>query len=206
MNSRAKAVIIIAVSLAVPFLALRNRWTEIRAFARQFQDNMSVAENGGMKNSKFTTPGRMDKGTKSSPNAPNDPQDVIGEALVANSDPAAAGRELLEALPHLPEREKVEAVHHLTNLLGDDDYAPLSQLLANPETPGAIQNLVMADLLNRPNGIKLPALAEVARTPNHAKAAEAREFLRPYLLDDFSNDWSKNAEKLNLWLKDHPGS
>ena len=206
MNSKARAVIIIAISLAVPFLALRSRWAEIRAFARQFQDNLSVAQNDGATKSKFTIPGGANGGNKAAPGAPVDPQDVIADALASNSDPTAAGRELLEALPNLPEREKVEAVHHLTNLLADDDYAPLSQLLADPQTPWAIQNLVMTDLLNRPNSIKLPALVEVARTPNHAKAFEAKEFLRPYLLEDFSDDWRKNSEKLNLWLKEHPGT
>jgi len=63
----------------------------------------------------------------------------------------------------------VEVAKHLSNLLPDQDYAPLGQLLANPHLPEDVLETLMADVMNRRNGLKLPALLGVARTAQHPK-------------------------------------
>ena len=45
---------------------------------------------------------------------------------------------------------------------------------------------------------------EVARTPDHAKAQQAKDLLQPYLVQDYGSDWVKAQEKLAVWLKEHP--
>jgi hypothetical protein len=62
----------------------------------------------------------------------------------------------------------------------------------------------MADALNRPNSLKLPALLEVARTPQHPKAGDAKEVLGFFLETDYGDDWPKWQDKVQAWLKDNP--
>jgi hypothetical protein len=80
----------------------------------------------------------------------------------------------------------------------------LSQLLANPRLPQEALDTLMADALNRPNSLKLPALLEVARTPQHPKAGDAKEVLGFFLETDYGDDWQKWQDKVQTWLKDNP--
>src|ERR1041384_7410444 len=56
--------------------------------------------------------------------------------ILANEsdDDVQKSRKLLALLPALPEDGQVEAVTHASNLITDDQYAPLGQLLTNVQT------------------------------------------------------------------------
>jgi hypothetical protein len=129
---------------------------------------------------------------------------AIDQVLTQKAEPAAIGTALLELLPSLPEAGRAEAVQHMANLLPNEGYEPASRMLANPETASEVQDLLLTDLLNRPNALKLPVLLEVARTPDHAKAQQAKDLLQPFLVQDYGSDWVKAQEKLAIWLKEHP--
>ena len=113
-------------------------------------------------------------------------------------------KQLLEMFPRLPEDGQVEVAQHLSNLVADQDYAPLGKLLAYPKLPEAVLDVLIADVLNRPNAVKLPLLLEVARTPQHPKAEEAKDLLELYLEEDYGADWNKWQAKMEQWIKDNP--
>jgi hypothetical protein len=98
----------------------------------------------------------------------------------------------------------VEVAEHLSNLVADADYASLGELLTNRLLPEAVLDVLMADVLNRANSIKLPMLLAFAREPQHPKATEARDLLEVFLEDNFDEDWSKWQARMEQWLKDNP--
>jgi hypothetical protein len=131
-------------------------------------------------------------------------EDRLDEILSSSSNDTNKLKELFEMFPQLPEEGQVEVAQHLSNLVEDSDYAALGKLLENGALPGTVQDVLMADLLNRPNGVKLPMFLEIARSPNHPKAEESRELLELYLDEDYGTDWPKWQEKLKDWMKENP--
>lgn len=131
-------------------------------------------------------------------------EETLDELLRDDSDVTGKAKKLLGLLPRFPEDGQVEAAQHISNLLADEDYTAFGQLLTSTNTLAGVQEVVMADLLNRPNGVKLPTLLEVARNPDLSKAAEALELLKLHLDDDLGNNWDAWQQKLEQWLKEHP--
>ena len=76
----------------------------------------------------------------------------------------------------------------MSNLLADAEYAPLGKFLKDSKLPEPVLDVLIVDVLNRPNGLKLPLLLEVAREPQHPKAAEAKDLLELYLEEDYGTD------------------
>lgn len=128
----------------------------------------------------------------------------IDALLKEESDPNAKAKQLLEMFPRFPEEGQAEAIQHIANLLADEDYNLLATYFTNATTTVEIQDVILADLLSRPNGIKLPLLLEAARTPQHPKAAEAKELLELYLEKDHGTDWNVWQQQLEAWLKENP--
>jgi len=116
----------------------------------------------------------------------------------------AKARQMLELLPHLPEAGQVETAQHISNLLADEDYQKFGSYLTNAATPVSVQDVILADVLNRPNEIKLPLLLQTARSPGNAEAAEAREILELYLEEDYGTNWDKWQQEIEKWLKENP--
>jgi hypothetical protein len=126
--------------------------------------------------------------------------DILGSAK-SDSDKA---KQMLEMFPQLAADGQEEVARHLSNLVSDEDYGALRAYLTNAALPAAVLDILLGDLLNRPNSLKLPALLEVARTPQHPKAGEAKDFLELFLEEDYANDWDKWQTKMDEWLKANP--
>jgi hypothetical protein len=127
--------------------------------------------------------------------------EIIRDDNLAVGDKA---KKMLELFPQFPAAGQSETAQHIANLLADADYEPFGRYLTNATTSAEVQDVILADLLGRPNTIKLPWLLAVARTPNHAKAAEARELLQLYLEEDFADRWDEWQKKMDAWLKENP--
>ncbi len=128
----------------------------------------------------------------------------VDHILEVEGEPDAKAKQMLEMFPQLPDDGQVEVARHLSNLVADEDYASLRQLLADPQLPEEVLDTLMTDVLNRPNGLKLPALLEVARTTGHPKAENAEEVLGLFLEVDYGDDWFKWEEKVQEWLNENP--
>jgi len=142
--------------------------------------------------------------SKTNANLIADWEDKLDEILGSESDESEKARRMLAIFARLPEDGQTEVAQHLSNLLSDQEYAPLGQLLTDPKLPEPVLDILLVDVLNRPNSLKLPLLLEVAREPQHPKAPEAKDLLELYLEEDYGSDWGKWQTKLEQWIKDNP--
>lgn len=134
----------------------------------------------------------------------------IDDVLTGQEDEALKARKLLDVFDRLPEDGQVEAAQHISNLLPDEQYAELAKRLKDPKTPEAVLEVLMTDVLNRPNQLKLDTLFEVARAPGHPKGEEARDVLEVFLDDvdwdavKSTGNWELVRTEKDKWLKENP--
>jgi hypothetical protein len=139
------------------------------------------------------------------PGAPiADWEEKIDGILTAQEEDGQKAKRLLAMFPNLPEDGQVEAAQHISNLLPDEQYSSLAQTLTNAAMPEAVLDVLMTDVLNRPNQIKLETLLDVARTPNHPKAEEARDVLEVFVDENYGEDWAAWKNAVEKWLKENP--
>jgi hypothetical protein len=154
--------------------------------------------------SNFTPPNTVTESPATGTNVMADWENRVDEILSADTDNTNKVTQLLEMFPHLHEDGQIEVAQHLSNLVPDEDYAPLGQLLKNAKLPETVLDVLMADALNRPNSVKLPVLLDVAFNPDNAKASEAKDLLELYLDGDFGTDRRPWNDALQKWLKENP--
>jgi hypothetical protein len=131
-------------------------------------------------------------------------EDKLDEILTAEGEDSDKAKKMLAMFPRLPAEGQVEVAQHLSNLVPDENYAALARYLADPKLPEDVLDVLMADVLNRPNSLKLPALLEVARDAQHPKAGEAKDLLELFLEEDYGSDWNLWQVKMEEWLKANP--
>jgi hypothetical protein len=211
-----KALKILGIIGAVLIVGVFIGWLETRKATSTVESSAPVSSSSIVStdrvsffstNSRPRTPETSGKTLPSS--APSveiisDWEDKLEAILGSEAEEPAKARQLLALFPHLPDAGQVEVAQHLSNLVADEDYAPLGKLLTNPKESEAVLDVLMVDVLNRPNALKLPLLLEVAREQEHPKAAEAKDLLELYLEQDYGADWNKWQATLEQWLKDNP--
>jgi len=127
------------------------------------------------------------------------------DAIVGSDDADTNKTKQLFALfPKLPPDGQEEAVQHLSNLVDDTNYTQLGALMTNDSLSEGVLDELLADLLNRPNSLKLPMLLDLAQDPNNAKSAEAKDLLELYLGDDYGTNWSAWQSSMNNWMNENP--
>jgi hypothetical protein len=134
----------------------------------------------------------------------NDWEEKIDD-IVGSDDPDTNKVAKLYALfPTLPPDGQEEAAQHLSNLVDDEDYAPLGEMLKNDKLPEGVLDELLADALNRPNNLKLPVLFSVASDENNAKHDEAKDLMELYLGEDYGTDWNSWGTHMTNWLQQNP--
>lgn len=128
----------------------------------------------------------------------------LDDVLGSSAPESAKAAQLLEIWPGLPADGQVEVMQHIANLLPDDRFALLHNTFTNARTQEPVLDVIMTDALNRPNGIKLPALLDVARVEGHPKAAEAREILEVFVEADHGTDWPRWEQAVQKFLQENP--
>jgi len=131
-------------------------------------------------------------------------EERVDGIISPEGDEKEKAKKLIDIFPHLPPDGQEEVAHHLSNLVADEDYAPLSNFVTNSALPEAVLDVFVEDVFNRPNGIKLPLLLDIAQDPQHPRSAEAKDVLELFLEEDFGSDWTKWQAKMDQWLKDNP--
>lgn len=111
---------------------------------------------------------------------------------------------LLGLFPNLPEQGQVEAAQHSSRLLPDNYYGALGAQMTNGTAAPAARRAIFADLLTRPNHIKLPWLVAVASTALDGQADEAALLLKSILNEDHGSDWQRWRERVAVWMSLHP--
>jgi hypothetical protein len=127
----------------------------------------------------------------------------IDDILADESDnDLQKSRKLLALLPKLPQDGQIEAITHAVNLLDDEHYAPLTELVTNALTSEEVLDVLTSDLANRTNTLKLPVLLQIARQQKHPMAAEAQKLLELYVNEDYGTDWTAWEKAIQEWLKE----
>jgi hypothetical protein len=131
-------------------------------------------------------------------------ENKLDQILGGPGDESDKAKLLVDMFPWLPENGQVEVARHLSNLTTDNNYATLGQFLTNSTLPAPVLDVLMQDLLNRPNSVKLPMFVGIARQEQNPESGEARELLELFLENNYGNDWNKWSEKVQQWLQDNP--
>jgi hypothetical protein len=111
---------------------------------------------------------------------------------------------LLGLFPNLPEQGQVEAAQHSSRLLPDNYYNALGTQMTNAAVAPAARRAIFADLLTRPNQVKLPWLVAVASTALDGQSDEAAHLLKSILNEDHGSDWPLWRERVAVWMTLHP--
>jgi hypothetical protein len=127
----------------------------------------------------------------------------LDDVLVSDADDASKAASILALIPDASEEGKVELAQHLVNMVQDDNYTATGDLLTNTNTPSDVATVLMNDLLNRDNKLKLPMLLAVARTENHPLSGDAKELLELFIQDDKGSNWNEWEKAVNEWLKEN---
>src|SRR5664280_135801 len=128
-------------------------------------------------------------------------EEKLDEILGSEQDDTNKVKQLFEMFPHLPEEGQTQAAEHLENLVPDDNYSPLGQLLQNSKLSESVLDVLMSDLLNRPNAVKLPMLLQLAQSLDNPKADESKDLMELYLDEEDPAKW---PQKMQEWLKENP--
>jgi len=131
-------------------------------------------------------------------------EDKLDDILGSEAEESEKAKQMVAMFPRLPEDGQIEVAQHLSNLVADEDYAPLGAFLTNAALPEMVLDVLLSDVLNRPNALKLPMLLEIAQNPQHSKADEAKDLLELFLEEDYGTDWATWKAKMEEWLKENP--
>ena len=131
-------------------------------------------------------------------------EDTIDGIIGSDEDDTNKVKQLFALFPKLPPDGQEEAVQHLSNLVDDTNYAQLGQLMTNDTLSEGVLDELLADLLNRPNSLKLPMLLDLAQDPNNAKSSEAKDLLELYLGNDYGTNWSAWQSGMTDWMTQNP--
>lgn len=111
---------------------------------------------------------------------------------------------LLAMFPNLPPDAQTEAAQHASRLMPTTYFSTLGVQLTNSAIAPTARRAIFADLLMRPNAVKLPWLVEVARNPIDTQGEEALFLLRSVLNEDHGEDWPLWHERVATWLTLNP--
>jgi len=128
----------------------------------------------------------------------------LDDILLADVDSNTKADRILALIPNAPPDAQVELSQHLVNMVQDDHYDGAAQLLTNAVTPSAVSTVLMNDLLNRGNTLKLPMLLAVAENTDHPLKDQAREMLELLLQQDNGSNWDQWSTAINTWLQNNP--
>lgn len=128
----------------------------------------------------------------------------LGAVLSSGSSSTNQAITLLAMFPNLPAEGQVEAVQHATRLLPGEYFGALGAQMTNAAVAPAVRRAIFADLLARPNALKLPWLVELARVPMEGQSDEALFLLKSQLREDHGTNWALWRERAAVWLSLHP--
>jgi hypothetical protein len=130
-------------------------------------------------------------------------EEQLDDVLLADTDANTKADRILALIPTAPTNAQVELSQHLVNMVQDDHYDGAAQLLTNPATASDVSTVLMNDLLNRNNTLKLPMLLAVARDDDHPLKDQAREMLELLIQEDDGTNWDQWGTSINTWLQNN---
>ena len=155
-----------------------------------------------------TGPVRPARHKPEQPSLPNEDfpewEKQLDDVLLSDADANTKADKILGMIPNAPTNAQVELSQHLVNMVQDDHYDGTASLLTNAVTPAAVSTVLMNDLLNRNNTLKLPMLLAVARDDEHPLKDQAREMLELLIQADNGTNWDQWSSSIDTWLQNNP--
>jgi hypothetical protein len=149
------------------------------------------------------SPSSLDRGW-TNPAEPPDPRSWdqrLDDILLRGGEVNDKSDAILKLIKVAPPEAQVELSHHLVNMTQDDHYDGVAELLTNATTQTAVATVLMNDLLNRRNTLKVPMLLAIARNQDHPLKDQARDMLELFLQADYSTNWDQWASAVDVWLQ-----
>ncbi len=131
---------------------------------------------------------------------PQAEEEKLHHWLTESETPADAAAAMLEDWKNLSEPGKIATSRHLANLVADDKFAPLENLLMTTDTSREVKEVLFADMLNRPNELKWPIIFKIMQQKTHPFSQDARNMLSVVLGADYGDDWAKWEERVKADL------
>lgn len=128
----------------------------------------------------------------------------IDEILAADETDSEIGKKLLELYPVVPPEGQADLALEIAARTANQDYGKLANIITNTATPEEVVDVLLSDLLDRPDSVRLPLLLDLARSKTNAKAGEAKDLLEALLGEDYGADWVQWSKKISEWLASHP--
>lgn len=118
-----------------------------------------------------------------------------------DQDHANTTQALINLLPSLTKDGQVEASQHISNLLSDENWGKINHIWRNPAFNPDVIEVFANDLMNREDKVKLPALLEAIRIPNHHAREDALSTMQVFLDEDYGDDVAKWEAAMKAYLK-----
>lgn len=137
-------------------------------------------------------------------NAPAAWEMQADEILATPGTDADISRKLLELYPRVPADGQADLALEIATRTADAQHEQLAKLMTNSTTPEEVVEVLLTDLLDRPDAIRLPLLLEIARSKENPKSPDAHELLEALLGEDYGEDWAVWEKKIAEHLASHP--
>jgi hypothetical protein len=128
----------------------------------------------------------------------------LDDILLGDDDENGKADKILALIPIAPADAKQELAQHLVNMVQDDHYDGAAGMLTNSATPVDVSNVLMNDLLNRNNTLKLPMLLAIASNPDHPLKDQALDLLGLLTQEDNGTNWDQWSTTIDTWLQNNP--
>lgn len=128
-------------------------------------------------------------------------ENQLDNILLANEDENAKADHIIQLMTNSPPEAQVELAQHLCNMVQDNHYDGAAQILTNATTPVDVSTVLLNDLLNRNNNLKLPMLLSIARTDDHPLKGQARDMLELFVQQDYGTNWDQWSTSIDSWLQ-----
>lgn len=101
------------------------------------------------------------------------------------------GKALLDLLSSIQAEGAETCAEEAIRRLPNSEYRHGQSVVVNPSTYGLALGVLFADLMDRPDELRLPTLMTIARNSSHPYAEAARTNLDLLLGKDYGQDWPK---------------
>jgi hypothetical protein len=128
----------------------------------------------------------------------------LDDILLGDDDDNGKADKILALIPRAPPDAQQELAQHLVNMVQDDHYDGAAGMLTNAATPPEVSGVLMNDLLNRSNSLKLPMLLAIARNSAHPLKDQALDLLGLLTQEDNGTNWDQWSTTIDNWLQDNP--
>jgi hypothetical protein len=131
-------------------------------------------------------------------------EEKLDAILLGDDDENGKADAILALIPRAPAEHQQELAQHLVNMVQDDHYDGTAEMLTNAVTPADVSDVLMNDLLNRNNTLKLPMLLAIARNPDHPLKDQAVDLLGLLTQEDNGTNWDQWSTTIDTWLQNNP--